>query len=75
MGITPDITVHQRRPTLKSAALVLIAAIRMQRLADGWAQNRKISEQLKAKLEGMRRSSGRGVGASARKGAQLRIAR
>jgi hypothetical protein len=74
MGITPDITVHQRRPTLKSAALAVIAAIRMQRLADAWSQNRKIHEQLKAKLEGMRRSSGRGLG-SARKGTQLRIAR
>lgn len=71
-------TIHDRRPKLKSAALAVIAAIRMQRLADGWAQNRKIHEQLKAKLEGMKRSSGRGVQGSARKsvgGSQLRIAR
>jgi len=80
MGITPDITVHDRRPKLKSAALAVIAAIRMQKLADGWAQNRKIHEQLKAKLEGMRRNSGRGAGmpTSARKilgASHLRIAR
>jgi hypothetical protein len=82
MGITPDITIRQARPSLKSAALVFIAAIRMQKLADGWAQNRKISEQLKAKLEGMRRSSGKAAGGmgmgSARKldgGSRLRIAR
>jgi hypothetical protein len=53
--------------------MVFVAAIRMQKLADGWAQNRKISDQLKAKLEGMRRGSGKAVG-SARKGTQLRIA-
>jgi hypothetical protein len=80
MGITPEVTVHDRRPKLKSAALAVIAAIRMQKLADGWAQNRKIHEQLKAKLEGMRRNAGRGVGVptSAKKsvgGSHLRIAR
>jgi hypothetical protein len=80
MGITPDVTVHDRRPKLKSAAIAVIAAIRMQKLADSWAQNRKIHEQLKAKLEGMRRNSGRNVGVStsARKsvgGSHLRIAR
>lgn len=82
MGITPDITIHDRRPTLKSAALAVIAALRMQKFADDWAQNRKIHEQLKAKLEGMRRNSRRGVGVgmtlSAKKstgGSQLRIAR
>jgi hypothetical protein len=42
MGITPDITVHDRRPKLKSAALAVIAALRMQKLSEGWAQNRKI---------------------------------
>lgn len=80
MGITPDITIHDRRPKLKSAAIAVIAALRMQKLADGWAQNKKIHEQLKAKLEGMKRNSGRGMGIpySARKnvgGSHLRIAR
>jgi hypothetical protein len=68
MGITPDITVHERRPKLKSAALAVIAAIRMQKLSEAWAQNRKIHDQLKQKLESMRRQSGR-------KGGALRIAR
>lgn len=68
MGITPDITVHQRRPKLKSAALVVIAALRMQKLSEGWAQNRKTHDQLKQKLESMRRQTGRKNGA-------LRIAR
>ena len=64
MGITPDITIHERRPTLKSAALAVVAALRMQKFADDWAQNRKIHEQLKAKLEGMKRNNRRGVGMS-----------
>jgi hypothetical protein len=63
MGITPDITVHERRPTLKSAALAVIAAIRMQKFSNDWAQNRKIHDQLKQKLESMRRASGRRGGA------------
>jgi hypothetical protein len=67
MGITPDITVHERRPKLKSAALAVIAAIRMQKMSEAWAQNRKIHDQLKLKLESMRRQSGRKGG--------LRIAR
>lgn len=68
MGITPDMSVHERRPKLKSAALAVIAALRMQKLSEGWAQNRKIHDQLKQKLESMRRQSGRKSGA-------LRIAR
>jgi hypothetical protein len=64
MGITPDITVHERRPKLKSAALAVIAVLRMQKLSEGWAENRKIQEQLKQKFASMRRQSGRksGVG-------------
>jgi hypothetical protein len=58
MGITPDITIHERRKSLKSAALVVIAAIRMQKMSEGWAKNRKIHDQLKQKLESMRRASG-----------------
>jgi hypothetical protein len=68
MGITPDVTVHERRPKLKSAALAVIAGIRMQKLSEGWAQNRKIHDQLKQKLESMRRQGGRKSGG-------LRIAR
>lgn len=67
MGITPDVTVHERRPSLKSAALAVVAAIRMQKLAEAWAVNRKVQEQLKMKLESMRRA---GKGRSA-----LRVAR
>jgi hypothetical protein len=76
MGITPDITVHERRPKLKSAALAVIATLRMQRLSKGWAQNKKIHEQLKMKLESMRRQNGgarRGMGNGIASG--LRIAR
>jgi hypothetical protein len=68
MGITPDITVHERRPKLKSAALAVIATLRMQKLSDAWAVNKKVHDQLKQKLEAMRRQSGRKSGG-------LRIAR
>jgi hypothetical protein len=42
----------------------------MQKLSEGWAVNRKIHDQLKQKLESMRRSNGGG-----RKSGGLRIAR
>jgi hypothetical protein len=73
MGITPDITIHERRPKLKSAALAVIAAIRMQKLSEAWAQNRRVHELLKSKLESMRRQSGR-RGAGADGVGKLRIA-
>jgi hypothetical protein len=40
----------------------------MQKLSEGWAQNKKIHDQLKQKLESMRRQGGRKSGG-------LRIAR
>jgi hypothetical protein len=42
----------------------VIAALRMQKLSEGWAENRKLHEQLKQKLASMRRQSGRKSGAS-----------
>lgn len=56
MGIIPDVTVHERRRSLKSAALAVRAVIKMQKLAEAWAVNRKVQEQLMMKLESMRRA-------------------
>lgn len=59
MGITPDVSIHTKKPTLKAAGLAVMAAIRMRKLADAWAVNRKVHAQLVKTLEGMRRRSGR----------------
>jgi hypothetical protein len=59
MGITPDMSIHTKKPTLKAAGLAVMAAIRMKRLSDGWAASRKVHAQLVKTLEGMRKRSGR----------------
>lgn len=57
MGITPDVSIHAKKPTLKAAGLAVMAAVRMKKLADGWAANRKVHAQLVKTLEGMGRRS------------------
>jgi len=59
MGITPDVSIHSKKPTLKAAGLAVMAALRMKKLSDGWAANRKVHAQLVKTLEGMRRRSGK----------------
>ena len=64
MGITPDVSYHVHKPSLKTAALAVIAAQRMQRLSKDWAGNRKVHAELVRKLEGMRRTGRRSKGAA-----------
>lgn len=59
MGITPDLTIRQRKPTLKSVGLMVIATVRMQKMQQAWAGNKKLHEALMKKLEGMRRKQGK----------------
>jgi hypothetical protein len=59
MGITPDVTHHARRPTLKSVGLAVIAVNRMRKFSEGWAAHRKVHVQLVQKLESMRRQGRR----------------
>lgn len=61
MGITPDISYHSRKRSLKSVGLAVVAGIRMQRLSDEWKAQKKVHAQLVQKLEAMRRRSNRGV--------------
>jgi hypothetical protein len=60
MGITPDVTHHARKPTLKSVGLAIIAVNRMKKFSEGWAAHRKVHVQLVQKLESMRRQGRRG---------------
>lgn len=62
MGITPDESIHTKKPTLRAAGLAVIAALRMKKMSESWAANRKIHAQLVKTLEGMRRKSGRMAG-------------
>lgn len=59
MGITPDQTVRERKPTLRTVGFAVIATIRMQKMQQAWAGNKKLHEALMKKLDGMRRKQGK----------------
>ncbi|KAK4988602.1 hypothetical protein LTR66_007267 [Elasticomyces elasticus] len=61
MGITPDRTVREKRPTLRTTGWMIIASLRMQRMASQWAGSKKLHESLLKKLEMMRRGQGKRV--------------
>jgi len=61
MGITPDQSFREKRHSLKSVGLVVIAGLRMKRMSGEWAASRKLHESLMKRLEGMRRQGRRGA--------------
>lgn len=54
MGITPDVTVREKRPSLRAAGLAVVATIRMRKMQQAWAGNKKLHESLLRKLESMK---------------------
>lgn len=58
MGITPDPNASfynsAKRPSLRCVAFAVMASLRMKKMADAWAVNRKVHESLVRTLEGMR---------------------
>lgn len=61
MGITPDRSFREKRHSLRTVGLAVIAMARMQKLKTAWASNKQVHESLVQKLEGMRRAKGRSV--------------
>lgn len=61
MGISPDVSFREKKPQLKTVGLMVLASVRMKRLAEGWAKNQEVHRALVKKLEGMkgRRVSGK----------------
>lgn len=54
MGIYPDRTIREKRPTLRAAAHMVIAAIRMRKKKEVWEVNKEIQAQLAKTLEKQR---------------------
>lgn len=54
MGITPDITIRERKHSVKSVGLTVVACLRMRKMMEGWAGNKRLQESLLKKLEGVR---------------------
>jgi len=55
MGIYPDRTVREKRPTLRAVAKAVVAAIRIKKRKDGWEVNKEMQAQLAKTLEKQRR--------------------
>ena len=51
MGISPDRTVREKKPTLKTVGTAVVAMLRMQKMAAAWSENKKVHESLLKKLE------------------------
>lgn len=59
IGITPDATIREKKPSLRVIGFAVIASLRMQKMREAWAGNKKVQEALVKKFEGMRRGKGR----------------
>ena len=55
MGITPDVSFRQRKHSVKTVGLIVVACVRMQRMQQAWSASKKVHESLLRKLEGMKR--------------------
>jgi hypothetical protein len=60
IGITPDATIREKKPSLRTLGFAVIASLRMQKMREAWAGNKKVQEALVRKFEGMRRGKGSG---------------
>ena len=61
MGITPDISVREKKHSLKTVGLAVLGCVRMRRMQQAWAGNKKLHESLLRKLEGLKKRQGKTV--------------
>ena len=60
IGVTPDrrSSGPQKRPTLRTVSLMIIAGVRMNKMQKEWAVQKKAQAQLARKFESLKRESG-----------------
>lgn len=56
MGITPDVSVREKKHSLKTVGLTVLACIRVRKMQLAWAGNKKLHESLLRKLEGLKKT-------------------
>ena len=61
MGITPDVSFREKKHSLRTVGFTVIACMRMQKMQQAWAGNKKLHESLLKKLDGMKRRQGKTV--------------
>ena len=57
IGLTPDISFRQKKHSLRTVGLSIVACVRMQKMREAWAGSKKLQESLLRKLEGMKRKT------------------
>lgn len=62
MGIVQDVSVREKKHSLRTVGFTIIASIRMRKMAQAWAGNKKVHESLLKKLDGMKRAKQRALG-------------
>jgi hypothetical protein len=58
IGITPDATIREKKPSLRTLGFAVIASLRMQKMREAWAGNKKVQDALVRKFEAMKRGKG-----------------
>jgi hypothetical protein len=54
MGIYPDITIRERKITLKVVAIAVRGVVKMRRLMEAWKPSKELQQTLLRKLDEMR---------------------
>ena len=55
IGIEPDISIREKKHSLKTVGLSVIACVRMRKVREAWAGSKALEESLLRKLDGMRK--------------------
>ncbi|KAI9834453.1 MAG: hypothetical protein M1826_002607 [Phylliscum demangeonii] len=63
MGITPDRSIREKKPGLRSFVLLAVAVVRMKKLKEQWAQTVKVKEKLVATFKQSRKNAQKKIGA------------
>ena len=61
MGISPDRSIRERRPRVRSVIWLVVACVRMRKRQKEWAVSKKLHVSLAKTMEQVRRRSRRGV--------------
>jgi hypothetical protein len=61
MGISPDRSIRERRPRMRSVVRLVIACVRMKKMQQEWAGSKKLHASLVKTMEQVRRRSRKGV--------------
>lgn len=56
MGVVPEPSVHEKKHTLKTVALGVLAMVKMKKRQEGWQESKELQEKLLRKLSVMRKT-------------------